>query len=88
MNKPGKFEGCANQDLAERLYELECDDDLGDVADFGWYGLIKEFNGKAYIISEDNYGFMDYTEYELNEILPAWDKLQAEYSEFMDEIED
>jgi hypothetical protein len=59
---PGKFEGCANQDLAESL--LECinngfeNNSLGDVSDFGFYALILNAdNGKSYVTNEDNDGF-------------------------------
>ena len=69
--QPGKFEGCYDQDLAQALHNLSleggCDQEIGDVEGFGWYGLMRDINlqkPKDYIIQEDNYGFFDYTEYE------------------------
>lgn len=36
-----------------------CDDELGDVQGFGWYGLLLGFHGKDYIVHEDSQGFVD-----------------------------
>jgi hypothetical protein len=89
----GKFEGNADQDLAEFLYELSmvgCDEDLGEVDSFGWYGLLIHVYGKgkmkSYIVHEDSYGFFDYTEYNKESALTAWAKLEAEYEEFNKEV--
>ena len=86
--QPGKFEGCANQDLAQALRELSlngCDGELGDVQGFGWYGLMLDINltwPKDYIVSEDNFGFFDYVEYERGEAITDWNRLQKEEEEF------
>lgn len=62
---PGKFEGNYSEWVAEHLYNVSldgCDDDVGDVEGFGWYGLIR---GRRYgfIVSEDGQGFFDYIKY-------------------------
>ena len=91
----GKFEGNADQDLAEYLHKLSldgCDEELGDVQNFGWYGLITHVAGigkmKSYIIHEDNYGFFDYTTYDTKaSALEAWGNLESEYEDFEREAE-
>lgn len=94
---PGKFE--SSGELGEYLHEITMDsgqdEELGDVQDFGWYGL---FNGikvpgikkKVYaIVSEDSQGFWDVYEYNSSkEVMKAWDKLSHEYEEFMEEGEE
>lgn len=77
---PGKYEGCESAMVGRILSEWQ-DEELGDVQDFGWYGLIK---GKRYwfIVSEDNYGFVDYVSGTPEEIQKKWDTLEDEYSEF------
>jgi hypothetical protein len=91
MARLGKFEGNADQDLAEYLHKLSldgCNDrELGDVQDFGWYGLLLHIAGKgrmkSYIVHNDNYGFFDYTEYNNKDsALEAWTKLESEYEKF------
>ena len=82
----GKFEGCADQELGQKIYELTmegCDAELGEVESFGWYGLLLNVDGKNYIVSEDNNGFFDYTEYDtIDEVTTAWDNLASEYEDF------
>ena len=80
----GKFEGCTNQDIAQKLHDLSlngCDEELGDVETFGWHALIG-----SYIISEDNQGFFSYTQYD-NKVKAreAWLKLEADYQKFEEE---
>ncbi len=62
--EPGKFEGNASQELAEKLYDVTldgyCDDLAGDVAEGGWFGLILDFEGSSYIVEEDSQGFFTY----------------------------
>jgi hypothetical protein len=85
----GKFEGNADEKLAEYLNQLSLwyEDELGDVQDFGYYALITHVAGigkmKSYIIHEDNYGFFDYKEYDsMKSAKEVWAKLEAEYEEF------
>ena len=89
---PGKFEGNSDQDLARVLYDLTLDgydQALGDVQDFGWYGLILHVikgnlsKGRSYIVHEDSQGFFNYTEYKNKQsALVAWAKLESEYADF------
>lgn len=93
----GKFEGNPDEQLAEYLHQLSmegCDEDLGDVQDFGWYGLIFHVikgnlsKGQSYIVHEDNYGFFDYTKYDSkSKALEDWAILEKEYDDFMKETE-
>ena len=93
----GKYEGNADQDLAEYLhkYSLDgCDEELGDVQNFGWYGLLLHIikgtlsKGKSYIIHEDSQGFFDYTTYGTKtQALEAWAQLELEYEDFEREAE-
>lgn len=88
----GKFEGCQNQALAQKLYELSldgCNETLGDVENFGWYGLILNHFFSSYIISEDSQGFFSYTQYsKAEEAQKAWLKLETDYEEFISESEE
>jgi hypothetical protein len=97
MGRPGKFEGCNDQDLGEELHAITMDsgqdDELGEVDGFGWYGLIidLDYNGKVahYIVHEDNAGFFDYTVYDTEtEAREAWAVLEADYDAFNEEDAD
>jgi hypothetical protein len=87
--RPGKFEGCDDQDLGEMLYGITqeggCEAELGDGQDFGWYGLLVNVesptvSGLSYIVSEDSQGFFDYTEFTTEQLArQAWGKLEKEY---------
>jgi len=83
---PGKFEGCADDRLAEVLYSISqdgCDDSCGEAEYFGWYGLILR-RGHGYIVSEDSQGFFDYTCYSSRAAAQsAFDTIAAE--EYQDE---
>jgi len=73
---PGKFEGCADDRLAEVLYSISqdgCDEDCGDVSESGWYGLILH-RGHGYIVSEDSQGFFNYEYFE------SKDEARAEFN--------
>ena len=91
----GKYEGNADQDLAEYLHKLSldgCDEELGDVESFGWYGILLQIAGigklKSYIIHEDSQGFFDYTTYDTKALaLEAWENLESEYEDFEREAE-
>jgi hypothetical protein len=86
----GKFEGNTDEKLAEYLYQLSLDgygEELGDVQDFGWYGLITHLSGigkmKSYIIHEDTYGFFHYDDYNSKaEAETHWARIEADYEEF------
>ena len=62
---PGKFEGCESAIVAETLYNI-CgisgqSEDIGSVEENGiWFALI---HGKrfSFIVSEDAYGFFEYS---------------------------
>ena len=90
-NRPGKFEGTADEELAEELYAAigdGADEELGDVEGFGWYGLLVDFETAAgdtvhVIVNEDHQGFFDYEEYDTAaQARRAWKQLEKEYEEF------
>jgi len=63
-------------------FESVQDDDLGDVSDFGWFALFKEFNA---ILEMDSRGFVRVSVYESEELtMDMWEGLNVEYSEWMD----
>jgi hypothetical protein len=83
---PGKFEGCADQRLGEALFTSSldgCNDELGDVDGFGWYGLIKTHKN-TYIISTDSQGFFDYSTFSHTAGDKAWSRLADEYETYCD----
>jgi hypothetical protein len=88
---PGKFEGNHSLKLSEELHDIvgngACNEDLGDVQDFGWFGLILTHdNGKSYIVSEDSNGFFRYREYDTEDLAQeAWKGIEREYSIFWEE---
>lgn len=94
----GKFDGNEDYYLAEYLHQLSlegCDKELGDVQDFGWFGLILNIikgnlsKGQSYIVHEDNYGFFDYRVYNtVKESEEEWARLEEDYEEFMKDSED
>lgn len=103
---PGKFEGNHSLSLSEKLHEITmdgCNEELGDVQGFGWYGLIlSPFEGEeierlplspmrkgpSFIVAEDSNGFFTYTEFDDEDAaLQAWHSLEEEYSTFMEEEE-
>jgi len=85
---PGKFEGCADDRLAEVLSGLDCDDSCGDVNESGWYGLILHRN-HGYIVSEDSRGFFDYEHFESkDEARAEFDNISSSLTEVYDETEE
>jgi hypothetical protein len=81
---PGKFEGCADQRLGEALFNASmdrCNDELGDVDGFGWYGLIKTHKN-TYIISTDSQGFFDYECYSHKAGERKWTRLEKQYEAY------
>jgi hypothetical protein len=90
----GKFEGCADEALAQELNRMSgegfLDKELGSVEDFGWFGLMLELEPakKSYIVWEDGCGFFDYREYETKEEAEGdWELLEEQYSEYLGEAE-
>lgn len=93
--RPGKFEGSGK--LGEALHEMVSDssfldDELGDVNDFGWYGLVIDAKVPGHrgmihaIVNEDSLGFFDVTVYPSKaKAHTAWDRLKDEYDVFCDE---
>ena len=81
---PGKFEGCADDRLAEVLYSITmtgCDEEVGSVDELGWYGLILH-RRHGYIVSEDGNGFFCYEYHDTKE------EAQAEYNRIESDIAD
>jgi hypothetical protein len=80
---PGKFEGNADESLAERLHQMTLDggpdEETGDVQESGWYGLLidtGEDDAPHAIVEEDSQGFFSYESYENEaEAREAWKKL-------------
>lgn len=87
---PGKFEGCAEQDIGEALYDLTmdgCCEDLGDVEGFGWFAVV-DHAGRWFIVSEDSQGFFDYREFEAQAERDAeWNRIETEYAEYCETTE-
>lgn len=84
---PGRFEGNADEALAERLFDVTMDsgqdEDIGSVDELGWYGLILDFEGKSYVVEQDTYGFFGYVEYESADAArTAWKQVEDTYGEF------
>lgn len=91
----GKFEGSGK--LGEALHEMVSDssfldDELGDVNDFGWYGLVIDAKVPGHrgmihaIVNEDSQGFFDVTVYPSKaKAHTAWDRVKDEYDTFCDE---
>ena len=80
---PGKFEGCGDQRLGERLYNCTlngwCDDEFGSVCEAGWHGLIYRPKRKvSYHVYEDSLGFFDYEELPSSEAQQLWDNFVAD----------
>lgn len=77
----GAFEGNKSQLVASILHSTLPDEELGDVQDFGWYGLIL---GKRYgfIVHQDSYGSFVYSRYSLKDARKKWHKIEKAYVEF------
>ena len=80
---PGKFEGCFDQRLGERLYNVTldgwCDEEFGDVGFDGWHGLILRPNRRtSYVVHENSQGFFDYEDIPSPDIQKLWDEFRAE----------
>lgn len=79
---PGKFEGCADQRLGERLNQVIrdgwCDEEFGTVDCEGWHGLIlRPKRRTSYVVHEDSQGFFDYEEALTSEIQGLWDRFRV-----------
>jgi hypothetical protein len=64
---PGKFQANKDEELAEELHQIcnegGCDDEIGDVQELGWSGLITDYKNRHFVVEEDNEGFFTYHEY-------------------------
>jgi hypothetical protein len=84
-NNPGKFEGCDDQDIGERLHEITmdgCCEDIGDVESLGWFAKV-DIDNRLFIVSEDSQGFFDYTEYaDEDERAEFWAGIEEDYAEY------
>jgi hypothetical protein len=86
---PGKFEGNVSRRISEVLYDIVMESGHDDELDFGgdngyvnWYGLILAFEGKHYIVHENNQGSFTYEEFETEEdVIGVWEKLRADLEE-------
>jgi hypothetical protein len=86
---PGKFEGNVSRRVSEALYDIVMESGHDDELDFGgdngyvnWYGLILAFEGKHYIVHENNQGSFTYEEFETEEdVIGVWEKLRADLEE-------
>jgi hypothetical protein len=83
MNRPGKYEGNADQDLAEVLRGITldgCCEEGGDVDEFGlWFAKV-DYAGRWFTVTEDSQGFFDYQEYESSTARDAaFDEQEAEW---------
>jgi hypothetical protein len=58
----GKFNSLRDE-VVYRASGSGCDDEIGSVDDFGWYGLVLDFYGRDYIIHEDSMGFVGVADY-------------------------
>lgn len=90
---PGKYEG--ELFLTRRVFEDgSFDDEIGDVENFGWYGLFNGLTIKGQgpfygIISENNQGFVSGAWYKTEkEMKDKWDEIIQAYDEFMDDEEE
>jgi len=90
----GKFEGNADEGLAESLYEMSLDGSwqtLGDVHGFGWYALIAEGHDgdRWYVINEDSQGFVTIVAGPMDQIAAEteWDAIGSEYTDWEDDRE-
>lgn len=85
----GKFEGCYSIWTGEVLYtitmESGCSEDLGDVQDYGWYGLIHG-NRWSWIVKENSQGFFDYEQFDCAADADAtWAQIEDDYQAYMAE---
>ena len=97
---PGKFEGNYNREFAEAIHDVFMngfgDEELGDVQDFGWYGLADDLSeygikidGKLVvgaIANEDNSGFFGVETYTSEKQLKdAWNAIEKDYEKFSED---
>ena len=74
MGRPGKFEACENQDIAERLHDISldgCCDECGDVCEVGHHYCLLIDTGipgaEFVILEEDGQGFVTYETFDTKE---------------------
>jgi hypothetical protein len=72
--------------IAEELYALTADQEIGTVQDAGWFGL---FLMEKIILVEDNQGFVTTWSYPTIKATGAeWDSLEKQYGEFYASLDD
>ena len=75
--------------LVERMHAASgcgCDEELGDVQGFGWYGLMR-FRRASAIVKEDNDGFVDAIVLGHDDADKRWASIVDDYNEFEDSVE-
>ena len=82
---PGKFEGNRSQLVAQVVYNATPDEVCSEEG-FGHYALVKG-RKNWYILHESDQGFVDVEYGPSGEIMPAWDRIQSEYSQFCIEMD-
>lgn len=96
--RPGKFEGCPNQDVGETLHSIVgqgfTNEEIGDVNELGWYGLILDAgedipelaDSPHVIVNEDSNGFFTYEAFPSESYaMDRWATIQKEYKNFYSE---
>lgn len=90
--RPGKFEAVPEEylELAKKLYsdEIGPDEEIGDVDDFGWYGLHLDGPASKYagqILHESPDGFVDIEVFVHRDMLDRrWRSLDHAYALFLE----
>ena len=82
-----------DSEITEKLYELSLDgtsEELGNVQDFGWYGLLLNTgieNAEYAILYEDSNGFVySYIYQSENAIMEEWESLQIQERIYYDSV--
>jgi hypothetical protein len=92
---PGKFEGCADQTLAEELYQLtldgSCETDGRTEAPTGFFAIIEDYGdpAKSYILVEDDRGFVTVQQFDhAHEAHELYASLREQYEVWDADVED
>lgn len=72
------------EDELDRLFEDQ-DEQVGNVEDLGWYGLVRESPG-GYILLENDQGFRGATRFETDDHLEAaWERVSSEVNRYAEQ---
>ncbi len=86
MVMQGKFDSVETEQLYEISLDGFCDDQLGDVDGYEWYGKMSNTgveNAEYAILYNDSQGFVYSYPFETEEDLNiAWAKIQVDYAEW------